>query len=151
MIPVSVPFLLGFKEGSIWVIIMIFLMSVMILGEIGYVYPRQIGYRFLAVFSTVTSLSCSMEFLRERYMKQLKKEKAALQKALGEIRLLKGMVPICASCKKIRNDEGFWTQIEHFMKEHSDLEFSHGICPDCATKLFPSNKKGNRDIPKYDV
>jgi PAS domain S-box-containing protein len=60
-----------------------------------------------------------------------------LQKAIGEIRILKGIIPICASCKQIRDDEGFWNQLEQFIMEHSDAVFSHGICPPCAKKLYP--------------
>jgi hypothetical protein len=47
------------------------------------------------------------------------------------------MLPICSSCKKIRDDEGYWKQIESYVSEHSETEFSHGICTECATKLHP--------------
>lgn len=60
-----------------------------------------------------------------------------LQTALGEIKTLSGLLPICASCKKIRDDKGYWKQIEVFIGEHSDAEFSHGICPDCIQQLYP--------------
>lgn len=60
-----------------------------------------------------------------------------LQTALGEIKTLSGLLPICASCKKIRDDKGYWSQIEVFIREHSDAEFSHGICPDCIQQLYP--------------
>jgi PAS domain S-box-containing protein len=54
-----------------------------------------------------------------------------------EITRLRGMLPICSSCKKIRDDKGYWNQIEVYIKEHSDAEFSHGICPECIKKLYP--------------
>lgn len=60
-----------------------------------------------------------------------------LKSALGEIQTLKGIVPICASCKKIRDDKGFWNHLETYIQEHSQAEFSHGICPDCQKKLYP--------------
>jgi len=60
-----------------------------------------------------------------------------LQKALSEIKKLSGMLPICASCKKIRDDKGYWKQIELYIKEHSEADFSHSICPECAEKLYP--------------
>ena len=60
-----------------------------------------------------------------------------LQSALANVKLLSGFLPICASCKKIRNDEGFWQQIEAYIRDHSEAKFSHGICPDCAKKLYP--------------
>ncbi len=62
---------------------------------------------------------------------------ADLKKALSEVKTLSGLIPICASCKKIRDDSGYWKQVEEYLKEHSEMEFSHGICPDCAEKLYP--------------
>lgn len=60
-----------------------------------------------------------------------------LQGALNEIKTLRGVVPICSSCKKIRDDQGFWNQIETYIRDHSEAEFSHGLCPDCAKTLYP--------------
>jgi PAS domain S-box-containing protein len=60
-----------------------------------------------------------------------------LQEAVAKIKTLRGLVPICSSCKKIRDDQGFWQQLEVYIQEHSDAEFSHGLCPDCAKKLYP--------------
>jgi hypothetical protein len=60
-----------------------------------------------------------------------------LQKALADVKILSGMMPICAWCKKIRTDEGYWQQIEAYIKNHSDLDFTHGICHDCAKKEYP--------------
>ncbi|MBF0496380.1 MAG: PAS domain S-box protein [Deltaproteobacteria bacterium] len=62
---------------------------------------------------------------------------AELKKALTEVRTLSGLLPICASCKKIRDDQGYWTQIETYIKAHSQADFTHGICPDCARRLYP--------------
>jgi len=57
--------------------------------------------------------------------------------ALSKVKKLTGLLPICASCKKIRDDEGYWKQIEAYVSEHSGAEFTHGLCPECATKLYP--------------
>jgi DNA-binding response OmpR family regulator len=57
-----------------------------------------------------------------------------LEAALAQVKTLSGMLPICASCKKIRDDKGYWTQIESYIRHHSEAEFSHGFCPDCARK-----------------
>jgi hypothetical protein len=59
-----------------------------------------------------------------------------LQNALSQIKTLSGLIPICASCKKIRDDKGYWNQLEAFIQEHSAAEFSHGFCPDCMKKLY---------------
>ncbi|MBW2410658.1 MAG: PAS domain S-box protein [Deltaproteobacteria bacterium] len=60
-----------------------------------------------------------------------------LQNALNKIKTLSGIIPICASCKKIRDDKGYWNQLENYINEHSEAHFSHGICPECAEKLYP--------------
>ncbi len=60
-----------------------------------------------------------------------------LKDALSRVRVLSGFLPICASCKKIRDDSGYWNQIETYIKKHSYAEFSHSICPECAAKLYP--------------
>jgi PAS domain S-box-containing protein len=60
-----------------------------------------------------------------------------LQEALAQVKTLSGLVPICASCKKIRDDSGYWNQIELYIEKHSTAEFSHSICPECARKLYP--------------
>jgi hypothetical protein len=69
-------------------------------------------------------------------IKNLNETITELQKALANVNQLSGLLPICASCKKIRDDKGYWTQIEAYIKDHSEAEFSHGICPDCAQKLY---------------
>jgi len=60
-----------------------------------------------------------------------------LQDALNKIKSLRGIIPICASCKKIRDDKGYWNQLENYIREHSEAVFSHGICPECTEKLYP--------------
>ena len=60
-----------------------------------------------------------------------------LEEALKNVKTLTGMLPICAWCKKIRDDEGYWQKIEAYFKSHSDLDFTHGICNDCAKKQYP--------------
>lgn len=60
-----------------------------------------------------------------------------LREALEHVRTLRGIIPICASCKKIRDDEGYWEQIETYVQKHSEADFSHGICPECAKRLYP--------------
>ncbi len=69
-----------------------------------------------------------------------------LQNAIEQIKTLKGIVPICASCKKIRDDKGYWEQVDHYVAKHTDAKFSHGICPDCTQKLYPEYyQKMNKD------
>ena len=60
-----------------------------------------------------------------------------LQQALSEVKTLKGFIPICAGCKSIRKDDGYWERIETYLRNHSDAEFSHGMCPDCQKTYYP--------------
>jgi hypothetical protein len=74
---------------------------------------------------------------RKRAEEKMGQVVVELKEALANVKTLKGMIPICANCKKIRNDQGAWMQMELYIKEHSDAAFSHGICPDCVKKLYP--------------
>ena len=79
---------------------------------------------------------------RERAEKELAKLVIELQEALSQVKTLSGLLPICASCKKIRDDQGYWTQVEVYVREHSEADFTHSICPDCAAKLYPGFYEG---------
>ncbi|MEI6128102.1 MAG: response regulator, partial [Pseudomonadota bacterium] len=68
---------------------------------------------------------------------KLAEQMRELQKALNEVKTLKGLVPICCHCKGIRDDKGFWNKIEKYILENTDAELTHGICPDCMNKLYP--------------
>lgn len=72
--------------------------------------------------------------LGEREREQLIQE---LQKAIAEIKVLSGLLPLCSHCKKIRDDKGYWNQVEAYIEKHSDAEISHSICPQCAEKYYP--------------
>ncbi|NBC24148.1 MAG: PAS domain-containing protein [Bacteroidetes bacterium] len=87
----------------------------------------------------VTHIIEQLHDITER--KNLEQEKdnliAELQAALAENKVLRGLIPICAHCKKVRSDEGYWKQIEDYLLDYSDARFSHCICPECAKKLYP--------------
>ncbi len=73
----------------------------------------------------------------------LAKQAKELKDKIDEIQLLKGIIPICSHCKSIRNDKGYWQEIEEFVRKHPDAHFSHGLCPECAKKHYP-------DLDLYD-
>jgi AmiR/NasT family two-component response regulator len=75
---------------------------------------------------------------------ELRRLNAKLQDALAQAKTLSGLLPICASCKKIRDDEGYWSQLETYIQEHFDIQFSHGLCPECANKLYPEIFRGDK-------
>ena len=79
-----------------------------------------------------------MEKEREKFIEDLKY-------ALSEVKKLSGMLPICSHCKKIRDDKGYWSQVESYIQRHSEAEFSHGICPECAKKYYPEFFHGSSD------
>ena len=89
-------------------------------------------------------LSTVIAFFTVRYVlraeKALLHERYELQKALSEVKTLRGFLPICSSCKKIRDDTGYWNQLEAYIHNHTEAQLSHGICPDCAEKLYPDLK-----------
>jgi K+-sensing histidine kinase KdpD len=85
---------------------------------------------FFFVYSVVLSLVKTDLDERKRLVEEL-------QKAMSEVKQLSGILPICASCKQIRDDEGYWKQIESYISDHSEAQFSHGICPECLKKLYP--------------
>ncbi len=70
-------------------------------------------------------------------MEELNRKNEELRNALGEVRTLRGLLPICSICKKIRDDKGYWDQIETYIEKHSGAQFTHGICPDCVKNFYP--------------
>ncbi len=72
--------------------------------------------------------------------KQLETQNTQLQEALDNVKTLRGLLPICANCKKIRDDGGYWNQIEDYLEQHTDALFSHGLCPQCETELYGDEK-----------
>lgn len=90
---------------------------------------------------SITLSSCFAGILF--YERKVREDKLKL--ALQEIKTLQGILPICSSCKKIRNDKGYWEQIESYIAEHSDAEFSHGLCNECVEKIYGEQKWLNKD------
>ena len=74
---------------------------------------------------------------RKRAEEQREKLVRELTEAMAQVKQLRGMLPICSACKKIRDDAGYWNQIETYIRKHTDVEFSHSVCPDCFRKLYP--------------
>jgi hypothetical protein len=76
-----------------------------------------------------------------KHLEMLVRERTLdLENALENIKTLKGIIPICSHCKQIRDDSGYWNQLEAYLAKHSEADFSHGICPDCLKKHYPKYK-----------
>ena len=91
---------------------------------------------------------------RLRVWQLLKREKelqTRVQEALARIKTLSGLIPICANCKKVRNDKGYWDQVEEYVQSHSEAKFSHGICPECVAKLYPETRSSKSILKKIEL
>ncbi len=101
-----------------------------------------LGYGIAALLgSLIIYIAGHMLDKKDREQQELIKN---LQDALLEIKTLQGIVPICSFCKKIRDDKGFWSQVESYVSKHTEAKFSHGVCPDCRDEHYPelfNNKK----------
>ncbi|WP_299979541.1 hypothetical protein [Desulfobacula sp.] len=138
--PMTALFLLGSKEGIVWSGLMMGTAFAMIQfpGVLNvFDYSTDFKTRFIISMLVVTFFSWLFESLRQHFYERLQNQKIELEAAFTKIKTLSGMIPICASCKKIRDDSGYWNQIESYIQKHSEAEFSHGICPECAKKLYP--------------
>ena len=105
-------------------------------GAIDFITKPVTSVELLARAASALALKKEMDCRKAREG-ELRRSNDELQKALREVKVLRGLIPICASCKKIRNDGGFWQQLEEYIGEHSEAEFSHGICQPCVKKLYP--------------
>ncbi len=100
---------------------------------------------YLIIFSIFTAFYLFLSFTvlqiffdrRKAIIIELENREQVLQNALSTVKKLSGLLPICASCKKIRDDKGYWNQIEVYIRDHSEVDFSHSVCPECARKLYP--------------
>jgi len=89
---------------------------------------------FATVAMTISYLSDARRRAEEAHRRALNQQ---LDQALAEVKILSGLLPICAWCKKIRDDKNNWSQIEVYIKEHSEASFTHGVCPECSAKAMP--------------
>jgi hypothetical protein len=143
----------------------LFLVSGWVKGISVYPYPAEAVTRFSVTFCAITAIGYWFEFLRQHYRKGMEQERRRLveeqgrlrgeiacrlkaeeerealildlQEAVSRVHQLRGLLPICSACKKIRGDHGQWVQIEIFVRERSEAEFSHSICPDCVEHMYP--------------
>jgi response regulator RpfG family c-di-GMP phosphodiesterase len=115
------------------------------IGADGYIIRPISNKEFLARVQAGERIKRAEDALREKERQQ-QKLISHLEEALAEIKTLKGFIPICASCKKIRDDEGYWNQIEAYISKRTDAVFTHGLCPDCVeqyrAEIKNTSKKG---------
>ncbi|WKZ32668.1 MAG: PAS domain-containing protein [Thermodesulfobacteriota bacterium] len=114
------------------------------LGRMKYLHgigePDMRDGRAVAVTGTIQDITEKKELENEQ-----KKLISELQEALGRIKTLSGLLPICASCKRIRDEEGNWSSMEKYIEKHSEAEFTHSICPDCEERLYGKERKAGNE------
>lgn len=113
-----------------------FLMEAITIGVDRYVLKPIEMARLLEAVEHCTSI-IMLERQVARHTEEREQMLEQLRQALAEVKTLRGLLPICANCKKIRDDQGYWNVIEDFVSSHSEAEFSHGICPECTELLYP--------------
>jgi DNA-binding response OmpR family regulator len=113
------------------------------IGADGYIIRPISNKEFLARVQAGERIKRAEDTLREKEREQ-QKLISQLKEALAEIKTLKGFIPICASCKKIRDDEGYWNQLEDYISKRTDAVFSHGLCPDCVEKYRAEMKEPSK-------
>jgi hypothetical protein len=120
----------------------------------GYVLSPPGGTQWQSVSNRALSIlvvcyAAILVIRRKELEEKNKEEITAREKAGQEVRVLPGLLSLCASCKKIRNDEGHWIQIEEYIRDRSEAEFSHSVCPECAEKLYPNlSRKSHLAVTK---
>ena len=105
-------------------------------GAMDYITKPLRGIELLVRSRSALSLKKEIDRRKNREQELLNLNRE-LKNSIETIKTLRGLIPICANCKKIRDDKGYWSQIESYIQKHSEAEFSHGICPECARKLYP--------------
>jgi hypothetical protein len=143
-------FFFGKWEGLIWTVgfsFILFLIIFILLSFTTHINAYSPDYRFFTSLFTITLIAFGLESARYNFShllvernQALLQEKEHLKQALKDIKTLRGLIPICSSCKNVRNDSGYWEQVETYIRDHSEAFFSHGICPDCLKKLYPEYK-----------
>jgi len=145
--PVAAFFIKGRKRGWLWIVIIVIESIVMMFA--GKFFQINVPYsfvelrQFLAAFLVVSFVLRHYEVLRDDYEKTIELNMQILEEANANIKTLKGLVPICSSCKKIRDDKGYWQLVDVYVSEHSEAQFSHGLCEECSRKLYPEYYKDN--------
>ncbi|MCH8204549.1 MAG: response regulator, partial [Candidatus Hydrogenedentes bacterium] len=105
-------------------------------GAVDYLFKPVEPNLFRSKVNVFCQLSAQRLLIQEQ-LQEIQAKNDALRHQLEEIKTLRGLVPICAKCKNVRDDSGFWQCIENYVSEHSEAEFSHSLCPNCKEELYP--------------
>lgn len=134
-VPAGLFYVFGSREGMAWFVAFFAGAAVGVSGGVGARYPAAVQLRFLLAYAVLGGLALAMERSRRRLITELAEEKAELERALAEVSTLAEMIPMCAWCGKVRDDEGYWSRIEHYLRTATGTTVSHALCPSCETKM----------------
>jgi GAF domain-containing protein len=101
-----------------------------------------------AAIASVIGELAAVALANSRYLDLLNEKTASLERALAEIKTLRGLLPICSQCRKVRDDAGLWQRLEAYLEQHTDTRFTHGLCPDCIRELYPDEADAILGSPK---
>jgi len=133
---IAIPLLSIYKKYVLGVLLLVMIFMQTFRRLISFYRAISGGHIKTDIYAEIAALVVSIILvLGVKYTLKLIKE---LTEALDNIKILKGLLPICASCKKIRDEKGGWVQMEKYITQHSEAVFSHGVCDECAKILYPS-------------
>jgi streptogramin lyase len=98
-------------------------------------------FRTLGVAAIVASLISAHRWRIARHEKRERELEIRVEEAMSRVKILRGLLPICSACKKVRDDQGYWSQIESYIRDRSEADFTHGLCPDCIPKFYPASRR----------
>jgi hypothetical protein len=150
--PLAFMLLLGRREGACWTGIF-FVGAALLLQFSPTHFSGGFAFGFLSTYLMIAVLAYIVEGLRERFEAESRVLIGQLETALSEVKTLEGLLPICAHCKKVRDDTGYWNQIEAYLSDHADARFTHSVCPQCLEEHYPEfvehymkpSDQGNRE------
>ncbi len=141
VMPVLVDNVVGYRQSIIWSgVLSLFLIAVFFEASFLTPFDMNFDYKlFLGIFFGLLVVeSRFMERLRVHFVDEVLERIEKLETTYKNIKTLKGLVPICAACKSIRDDHGFWISLENYISDHTEIRFTHGICQDCLRSRYPS-------------
>lgn len=135
LLPPPLYYVFGAREGSAWLLLSCVLFYSIVGTGLGADYPPELAVRFVVTYGLIGLMSLGLERSRATLYRQLDEERRRLESALGDVRTLSDMLPMCAWCRKVRDDDGFWSQIEEYLDKQTGTRVSHGLCPECSERL----------------
>lgn len=133
--PAGFYYVFGSREGLAWLVALVAPAAVVLFTDVGASYPPDLSRRFVVTYALVTALAYGLQRARDALQADVEREKGELARALAEVRTLSDMIPMCAWCRKVRDDEGYWSRIEEYLGRHAGSTVSHGLCSDCASRM----------------